>query len=99
MPSFPALKTGAIAQYPASRCVEFQNQAVRFVSGAEQRYRDCGKARHRWEIALQLLDEGERAAIEEFFRAMGGSFETFVFVDPWDGVEYENCSLAGDELE
>jgi len=99
MPTFPTLKTGAVAQYPASRRLEFQNRAVRFVDGSEQRYRDCGGARHRWEIALQLLDEGELAAIEEFFRTAGGTFECFKFIDPWDGVEYANCSFAGDALE
>jgi len=99
MASFPILKTGAIAQYPVSRRVEFQNQTVRFVNGGEQRYRDCGNARRRWEIGLNLLDDGELAAVEEFFLSMGGTFETFTFVDPWDGVEYANCSLAGDVLE
>ena len=99
MPTFPVLKTGAVAQYPASRRVEFQNQAVRFVNGTEQRYRDCDGPLHRWGIALELLDEGELAAIEEFFRSVGGTFGTFAFVDPWDGVEYSNCSLATDALE
>jgi hypothetical protein len=96
---FPILKTGAVAQYPASRHIEFRNRAVRFVDGTEQRYRDCSGPLRRWEIALQLLDEGELAAIDEFFRATGGTFGTFAFVDPWDGVEYANCSLAEDELE
>jgi uncharacterized protein DUF2460 len=99
MPTFPILKTGAVAQYPAGRRLEFQNQVVRFVDGTEQRYRDCAGTRHRWEISLELLDEPELAAIEEFFRAAGGAFETFAFVDPWDDVEYSNCSLAGDALE
>src|SRR5436190_23313043 len=99
MPTFPVLKTGAVAQYPASRRVEFQNQAVRFVDGTEQRYRDCGGPRRRWETALELLDEGELAGIEEFFRAVSATFESFAFVDPWDGVEYSNCSLATDALE
>jgi uncharacterized protein DUF2460 len=99
MQTFPTLKTGAVAQYPASRRVEYQNQAVRFVDGTEQRYRDSGGPRRRWEIALRLLDEGELAAIEEFFGAAGGTFNKFAFVDPWDGVEYADCSLAEDALE
>ena len=73
MATFPILKTGAVAQYPARRRVEFQNQAVRFVNGSEQRYRDCTAPRRGWEIALELLDEGELAAVEEFFRAASGT--------------------------
>jgi hypothetical protein len=99
MATFPILKTGAVAQYPARRRVEFQNQAVRFVNGSEQRYRDCTAPRRGWEIALELLDEGELAAVEEFFRAASGTFESFEFVDPWDGTTYSNCSLAADGIE
>src|SRR5689334_21120573 len=98
MPTFPILKTGAVAQYPASRQAQFQNQAVRFIDGTEQRYRDCAGPRHRWQIALDLLDEAELAAIEEFFREAEGTFETFAFTDPWDGVTYASCCLAEDEL-
>ena len=93
MPTFPILKTGAAAQYPATRAARYQNQAVRFVDGTEQRYRDGGGALHRWEIALSLLDEAELTAVEAFFREVGGASAVFSFVDPWDAVEYPNCSL------
>src|SRR6185436_1651800 len=99
MPTFPTLKTGAVAQYPATRRLRFQNQAVRFVDGTEQRYRDSARALHRWEIALYLLDEGEVAAVENFFAAVSGGSGAFAFTDPWDGVEYANCSLESDGLE
>lgn len=99
MPTFPILKTGAVAQYPATRWVRFANQALRFVDGTEQRYRDGGGALHRWQIALDLLEESELAAMEEFFRAMGGVFETFAFTDPWDGAVYPTCELEGDDFE
>ena len=55
-------------------------------------------ARLEWEIQLSELDEGELAAIEEFFLARQGAFGSFSFTDPWDGQVYENCSVAADEV-
>lgn len=98
MPTFPILKTGAVAQYPATRSVRYQNQAVRFLDGTEQRYRDTHVPLHRWVIALTLLDEDERAAFGQFFEDMNGPFGTFAFTDPWDGHEYSSCSLEADNI-
>ena len=98
MATFPKLKTNAISQYPVTRREQFQNQTVRFVDGSQQRYRDSGTARLEWEIQLSLLDEGELAAIEEFFLARQGAFGIFSFTDPWDGRVYDNCSVAADDL-
>src|SRR5450755_289789 len=98
MATFPRLKTSAIAQYPVARRAQFQNQTVRFVDGSEQRYRDSAGARVQWDIQLSELDEGELAAIEEFFLASQGAFGKFSFTDPWDGQVYNNCSVAADEL-
>ena len=98
MASFPALKTSAVAQYPASRAVAFRNQTVRFVDGTEQRYRDSAGALRRWVIRLDLLDESEAAAMDAFLVANQGRFGTFSFTDPWDGKAYPACSLASDDL-
>jgi len=98
MATFPTLKTSAVAQYPATRYVRFQNQTLRFVDGTEQRYRDASGPLHRWEIHLSELDEGEAAALEEFFSTNEGSFDNFAFTDPWDGHVYTNCSLLTDTL-
>ena len=99
MASFPKLKTNAAAQYPASRSVRYQNEALRFLDGAEQTYRDSAGPLHRWEIQLSQLDEGEMAAIEAFFAENQGAFGSFAFVDPWDGQTYPTCSLETDGLE
>src|ERR1035441_8395603 len=96
MATFPTLKTRAAMQYPATRRVRYQNQALRFLDGTEQRYRDCAGPLLRWEIPLSLLDEGEVAAIERFFADNQGAFGSFSFTDPWDGTVHPNCSLAGD---
>ena len=98
MPAFPILKTNAITQYPVSRREQFRNQTVRFVDGSDQRYRDSARAQLAWEIQLSELDEGELAAIEEFFLANQGAFGSFSFTDPWDGHVYDDCSVAADEL-
>jgi hypothetical protein len=98
MATFPTLKTNAVAQYPAQRTLQFQNQSVRFVDGTEQRYRDSAGPLHRWDILLEELDEGEMTALEAFFLANQGAFAVFPFTDPWDGQTYDNCSLGGDGM-
>ena len=99
MPTFPKLKTSAVAQYPATKVTSYRNQTLRFVDGTEQRYRDSAGPLHRWEIRLAALDEGEIAAVDEFFAACQGRFANFAFTDPWDGTTYANCSLESDELD
>jgi hypothetical protein len=98
MANFPSLKTGAVAQYPATRRIRYQNQALRFVDGTEQRYRDSEAPLRRWEIRLSQLDEGEMAVLEEFFTANQGAFGSFAFTDPFDGSTYPDCSLETDAL-
>jgi len=98
MATFPPLKTAAVAQYPATKSIRFQNQIVRFVDGNEQRYRDSAGPLHRWTIRLDKLDETEMASLENFFLSNQGSFASFVFIDPWDGTSYPDCSV-GDQLQ
>ncbi|HYW41658.1 MAG TPA: DUF2460 domain-containing protein [Bryobacteraceae bacterium] len=99
MATFPNLKTSAVAQYPAQRTLSFQNQALRFLDGTEQRYRDSAGPLHRWVIRLSQLDEGEAAALDAFLAANQGAFVNFAFTDPWDGQVYQNCSLSADEMD
>lgn len=98
MATFPQLKTGAVAQYPATKSLQFQNQTVRFLDGSEQRYRDAPGPLHQWVIQLNELDESEMAAFEQFFEANQGRLGSFAFTDPWDGTQHPNCSLASDGL-
>lgn len=97
--TFPKLKTDAVAQYPLTITLAFQNQTLTFLDGTQQRYRDSGAARARWEIRLSDLDEGELAALEEFFLANQGVFGSFSFTDPQDGHVYEDCSLETDGMQ
>lgn len=98
MATFPLLKTKAVTQYPASKTVQFRNQAVRFVDGTEQRYRDAASALHLWVIRLTALDESEMAAVESFFTLNQGQSGSFSFTDPWDGTVHSNCSVQSGEL-
>ena len=98
MATFPALKTGAVAQYPAVRASQYRNQILRFVDGNEQRYRDSAGPLHRWTIHFDYLDATEMASIQDFFLSNQGGFESFTFTDPWDNTVYPSCSIAGDIL-
>jgi hypothetical protein len=39
------------------------------------------------------------ASLENFFISNQGSFASFIFIDPWDGTSYPNCSVASDQLQ
>ncbi len=99
MATFPRLRTGAIAQYPATRTVEHRTSVLRFVDGGEQRYREYRAPLRRWIIQLSLLDEEEMAELEEFFATHQGRAGSFVFIDPWNGYEHADCSIESDTLD
>ena len=95
MASFPVLKTGAIAQYPADRTPQFSTQTYR-VSGWELS-RDSQRfpaVLQQWTIKLALLDEGELEALRAFFLSQEGRAGSFSFTDPWTGTVYANCSFG-----
>jgi hypothetical protein len=96
MSTFPTLKSGVVAQYPAQRSLTKSTWIGQFVDGSEQRFRLEATPLHRWTINLSLLAETEVAAIRDFIVNMSGRFESFSFTDPWDGTTYANCSLDSD---
>jgi hypothetical protein len=96
--NFPALKTGAVAQYPSGRTRRFSTQVLRFLDGSEQRFPGSGAPLRQWTIRLDLLDESELTALELFFESEGGRAQTFSFTDPWDGTVYPSCSFSSDTL-
>jgi len=98
MANFPALKTGAIAQYPSDRTRQFSTQVFRFLDGSEQRFPAFGAGLRRWTIRLDLLDEAELETLQEFFVSQDGQAGSFGFTDPWDGTVYANCSFGSDTL-
>jgi len=96
MITFPTLKSGAVAQYPAQRSLSKRTWIGRFLDGSEQRFRNEASPLHRWVVHLSLLTEAEVVAIREFTDNVSGRFESFTFTDPWDGTSYPNCSLDTD---
>jgi hypothetical protein len=98
MSTFPRLKTGAVAQYPAGRTATYATETYRFVDGAQQKFRRRRGAATRWVIRLDLLDDTEMAKICQFYQSQQGRFGTFSFEDPWDGSVHPNCSFEADEL-
>ena len=96
---FPALKTGAVAQYPSDRIREYSTLVQEFLDGSEQRSPRYGAPLRRWMVRLDVLDEAEMFRLEEFFVEQGGEVGEFAFTDPWSGTEYPNCSFEGSELE
>jgi hypothetical protein len=98
MANFPALKTGAVAQYGSDRSRIFSTQVLRFVDGSEQRFPGYGTSLLQWVIRLDLLDESELENLELFFEAEGGRAGIFSFTDPWDGTVYASCSFSSDDL-
>jgi hypothetical protein len=98
MANFPALKSGAVAQYGSDRGRRFSTNAFRFLDGGEQRFANYGAALRRWTIRLTLLDEGELETLLVFFESQAGRAGVFSFTDPWDGAVYSNCSFDQDSL-
>jgi phage-related protein len=99
MLTFPVLKTASAVQYPLQVSESFATEVLQFLAGDEQRYLVGSGALLTWKIQLDLLDESELAAIEAFFVATSGSFESFSFTDPVSGTAYANCFIASDELK
>ena len=98
MGAFPTLRTGAVAQYPAERSIEFATQVLWFVDGSEQRFAERSGPLKCWVVRLDFLDESELNALSEFFRAQGGMAGVFAFTDPWDGTTHATCTLDTDEM-
>jgi hypothetical protein len=97
MATFPKLRTGAVAQYPAERQTRFSTRVLEFVDGREQRFREFGRGLRRWVIRLDYLDATELEELAAFFEQAGGT-APFRFVDPWDGREHSNCVVENAEF-
>lgn len=91
---FPALSSGAVAQYPVAMATGQNAQVIRFLDGTDQRYLQQGRFFRSWEIQLNLLNEAEIAQLGDFFAALQGDYSTFLFPDPFTGTMIANCRLA-----
>jgi hypothetical protein len=97
MATFPALKTGAVAQYPLSSGLSFSTQAVRFMDGSQQRFRLYGAGLRQWTLKLDQLDEQELAAVIAFVEQQGSA--VFAFTDPITGENAATCMISGQQFD
>ena len=96
MSAFPVLNSSAVLQFPAGRTLSYSTDIVQFIDGTEQKYRAYARPIHTWEIKLGALREDEVQRVMAFVQQVRGPLDTFSFTDPWDGVVYPSCSLAGE---
>jgi len=94
MATFPVLSSGAVTQYPALIASGQGAQVIRFLDASDQRYLTQPRAYRQWQIRLDLLNENEIQALEEFFVAQSGDYSPFNFPDPFSGTTVANCRLA-----
>ncbi|MGA7411698.1 MAG: hypothetical protein WBW33_14560 [Bryobacteraceae bacterium] len=99
MATFPALSSGAIAQYPMPAYVARTTQVVRFLDGSDQRCIVRARPVRWWVVKLSLLNDVELALLEGFFTEEQGGFGLFDFPDPFSGQTITNCRLATSALE
>lgn len=97
--TFPLLKTGAVAQYPASTSISYSSRVIRFLDGSDQRYRDYSSPLHKWALLLNLLDDAELSALEQFVVTQEGRFGNFAFAEPGTQVQYSSCSINQEGLD
>jgi hypothetical protein len=98
MADFPKLRTGAVAQHPSKRQVEYATRVLTFVGGGEQRWRERGAAGRRWVLRFGNVDDTEMAKLVEFFAEQRGRAGHFSFEDPWTGSVYGDCSFDQDQF-
>jgi hypothetical protein len=97
MATFPALKTGAVAQYPLNSGLSFSTQAVRFMDGSQQKFRLYGAGLRQWTLKLDQLDEQELAAVIAFVEQQGSA--VFAFTDPITGENAATCTISGQQFD
>jgi hypothetical protein len=93
---FPALASGAVAQYPAACVRDCRTRILQYTDGSEQRYAEVGGPLLRWHIRLDRLTEEEADNLMRFLAEARGRAGAFSFTDPWTGIEHENCTLEHD---
>jgi hypothetical protein len=97
MPIFPTLKSGAIAQYPASTNVQFgPTQVVEFLDGSSDRYCTGPGALRQWQVRLACLDARESAVVIDFLRRYKDT--AFSFIEPFSGETLPRCGFQGFEF-
>lgn len=93
MANFPALKTGAAAQYGCERQVGQRAAVQRFLDGTTRRFA-AARRKRSWRLRLSGLSAQEAERFGSFIAAHMESQDRFTFHDPWDGTDYGECVVA-----
>lgn len=84
---FPASLPGI--KWDRTRATSFKTKVYEALSGAERRIRHRPAPKRRIELGYEVLREqtglAELQALQGFFLARSGSFDSFLFHDPYDG--------------
>jgi hypothetical protein len=75
MPSFPALRSGAVTMYGLQRETRFGTGVVQFCDDSEQRWKAHG-ALAAFTLEFRNIGGYDLANILEFFRSMKGAFDS-----------------------
>jgi hypothetical protein len=98
MLTFPALSTGAVAQYPLPLSYTSPVEIIRFIDGTDQRFMARGKSLRSWHVQLSFLNEDEIHQLENFFESLRGQYSLFYFPDPYSGLTVPNCVIGESTL-
>jgi hypothetical protein len=79
---FPQLSTGAVAQFPYRRTVEFRTLVHQSPDGSEIVVRDLDLAKRAWELSFDEIDDQEWQAIQDLFIQVEGRLQSFLFLEP-----------------
>ena len=82
MNHFPQLSTGALAQYPVESQVGFRTVTSEVGQGQLVAYTDPDFEIRRWHLRFRGIVDSEWQRLADLFRAVGGSYGTFLFVEP-----------------
>src|SRR5579885_1623107 len=89
------LSTGAIARYPLGRKSAYATRLTQFADRSVQSFSAIANPLGSWALNLSMLPNSEAQDWIEFFAAMKGQGNPFIFADPWDNLlswteEFEN---------
>src|SRR5690348_1963307 len=82
IPVYPALATGAYAQFPICKRTVVRTVKNAMPGGQTIKAADPGAGCTKWSLRYADITDEERGSLEEFFRSVEGRLKPFVFVDP-----------------
>lgn len=95
---FPALSSGARAQFPFTHDHGFDTVSVKTEGGRFAWYQRATSL-GMWSVGGPALLDSEAQVIWDFFKLARGRYASFAFTDPDSGTRVTNCRFAADRIE